>query len=59
MNFIRLNKAYFSKTKSISIDYAILEKTNNAYVIPTILEWNDLGTYTSLCGKQKKIKIIM
>ncbi len=56
MDFIRLNKKFFNKVKNVSIDYAVLEKTNNAYVLPTNLEWNDLGTFKSLWESEKKDK---
>ncbi|MGI8952051.1 MAG: mannose-1-phosphate guanylyltransferase [Chitinophagaceae bacterium] len=32
---------------SISIDYAIMEKANNVYVIPASFGWSDLGTWNS------------
>lgn len=33
---------------SISFDYAIMEKVDNAYCIPTEIGWSDLGTWNSL-----------
>ena len=54
MDFIRLNEKNFSKAKNISIDYAVLEKTNNAYVLPMDINWSDLGTYESLWKAEKK-----
>jgi mannose-1-phosphate guanylyltransferase len=32
---------------SISIDYAIMEKANNVFVIPAEFGWSDLGTWNS------------
>lgn len=32
---------------SISIDYAIMEKADNVYVIPSAFGWSDLGTWNS------------
>lgn len=32
---------------SISIDYAIMEKANNVYLIPASFGWSDLGTWNS------------
>ena len=43
--FISVN---YPKTPNISIDYAIMEKTENAVTIPSDLNWSDLGTWTSL-----------
>jgi mannose-1-phosphate guanylyltransferase len=40
-------KAY-SSCKSISIDYAIMEKAENVYVRSSIIGWSDLGTWGSL-----------
>ena len=42
-----INTAY-SNCKSISIDYAILEKADNVYVRSSIIGWSDLGTWGSL-----------
>jgi mannose-1-phosphate guanylyltransferase len=38
----------FDSVDKISIDYAILEKTNKAYVIEAALKWSDVGTYLYL-----------
>ena len=38
----------FPGCKNISIDYGIMEKSENAYVYPTDLGWSDLGTWGSL-----------
>ena len=38
----------FPKIKSLSIDYSILEKAENTYVIKSNFEWSDLGTWESL-----------
>jgi mannose-1-phosphate guanylyltransferase len=40
-------KAIYNEAKSISIDYAIMEKANNVFVIPSSFIWNDLGTWNS------------
>jgi len=54
LDFIRLDKKYFSKAQNISIDYGVFEKTNKAVVINSNLLWNDLGTYNSLWQIGKK-----
>ena len=56
MDFIRLESSSFKRITSISIDHAIFEKSNNSYVVPTNLNWNDLGTYNALWGVGKKDK---
>jgi mannose-1-phosphate guanylyltransferase/mannose-6-phosphate isomerase len=56
MDFIRLDAKSFKKITSISIDHAVFEKANNSYVVPTNLNWNDLGTYNALWDIGKKDK---
>jgi mannose-1-phosphate guanylyltransferase len=38
----------YTECKSISIDYGIMEKANNVYVMCTDIGWSDLGTWSSL-----------
>lgn len=38
----------YPKTENISIDYAILERADNVYTIPSDIGWSDLGTWNSL-----------
>lgn len=40
--------------ENISIDYAILEKAENVFVLPATFDWNDLGTWGSLYEKLPK-----
>ncbi|HSD14129.1 MAG TPA: mannose-1-phosphate guanylyltransferase [Flavobacterium sp.] len=49
--FIKQN---YPKTENISVDYAILEKAQNVYVLPATFDWNDLGTWGSLYDKLPK-----
>src|SRR5690242_9127638 len=39
---------------SISIDYAIMEKADNVYVIPASFGWSDLGTWNSAWENMEK-----
>lgn len=39
---------YFPTCPNISIDYAVMEKSNEVYVYPTDFGWSDLGTWGSL-----------
>lgn len=39
---------YFPQCNKISIDYAVMEKTDRAYVMPASYGWSDLGTWGSL-----------
>jgi mannose-1-phosphate guanylyltransferase len=38
----------YEQCRSISIDYGVMEKASNVYVIPSDFGWSDLGTWTSL-----------
>src|SRR3990170_2787415 len=38
----------FKKIEPISIDYAVMEKTERAAVIPADIEWSDVGSWTAL-----------
>ena len=42
-----LDKLY-PKCESISIDYAVMEKSQSIYVVPGDFGWDDIGTWTSL-----------
>ena len=52
--FIRLDKTSFEKNPSISIDYAVMEKTSNGKVIPLTAGWSDVGSWSSLLDISKK-----
>jgi mannose-1-phosphate guanylyltransferase len=47
-------KENYPKANNISVDYAIMEKSDNVYVIPATFDWNDLGTWGSLYDKLDK-----
>jgi mannose-1-phosphate guanylyltransferase len=38
----------YAECRSISIDYGIMEKADNVYVMCTDIGWSDLGTWSSL-----------
>lgn len=38
----------YSKTDNISIDYSVLEKSDNIYVIPSNIGWDDIGTWKAV-----------
>lgn len=44
----------YPKTPSISIDFAIMEKADNIYTIPSSFGWSDLGTWKSLYVESDK-----
>ena len=44
----------YALAENISIDYAVMEKADNVYVLPATFDWNDLGTWGSLHEKLPK-----
>jgi len=46
--FYSLEKSAFETAPSISVDYAVMEKTNRATVIPSSIGWSDVGSWMSL-----------
>ncbi|MBQ0052076.1 MAG: mannose-1-phosphate guanylyltransferase/mannose-6-phosphate isomerase [Treponema sp.] len=54
LDFIRLEKDSFSKNKSISIDYAVMEKTAKGKVVPLDAGWSDVGSWNSLWDVSEK-----
>ena len=48
LGFLRLDEASFAEAPSISIDYAVMEKTAEAVVLPIDVGWNDVGAWSSL-----------
>jgi mannose-1-phosphate guanylyltransferase/mannose-6-phosphate isomerase len=48
LEFLRLNAASFAGCPSESIDYAVMEKTENAMVVPAAMGWNDVGSWGAL-----------
>ncbi len=48
MDFVRLDKESFSACPADSIDYAVMEKTDKAVVIPLDADWNDVGSWSAL-----------
>ncbi len=48
MDFVRLDNNAFTKIKGNSIDYAVMEKTNKAVVVPLDAGWNDIGSWSAL-----------
>ena len=54
LDFIRLDAKAFAKAPNISIDYAIMEKTANAAVVPSPFKWSDLGSWDSVWKTGKR-----
>jgi mannose-1-phosphate guanylyltransferase/mannose-6-phosphate isomerase len=49
LDFVRIDKAIFETSRSDSIDYAVMEKTRDAMVVPLDAGWSDVGSWSSLC----------
>jgi mannose-1-phosphate guanylyltransferase / mannose-6-phosphate isomerase len=47
-DFIRLDKAAFADCPADSIDYAVMEHTEHAAVVPVAMGWSDLGSWDAL-----------
>jgi len=48
LDFIRRDRTTFEQCPSLSIDYAVMEKTENASVLCVDVGWSDLGSWDSL-----------
>jgi mannose-1-phosphate guanylyltransferase/mannose-6-phosphate isomerase len=54
LDFIRLDKDNFEACPSDSLDYAVMEKTDKAVVIPLDAGWSDVGSWPSLWENHDK-----
>jgi mannose-1-phosphate guanylyltransferase/mannose-6-phosphate isomerase len=48
LDFLRLGAAAFASALAVSVDYAVMEKTRAAAVIPLDIGWSDLGSWSAL-----------
>jgi mannose-1-phosphate guanylyltransferase/mannose-1-phosphate guanylyltransferase/mannose-6-phosphate isomerase len=48
LDFFRLDRAAFEAAPSVSIDYAVMEKTDKAAVVPVDMGWSDVGSWRAL-----------
>jgi len=54
LDFTRLDKDAFTQCPADSIDYAVMEKTDKAAVIPLDAGWNDVGSWSALWDVTEK-----
>ena len=54
LDFVRLDPDVFATAQNISIDFAVMEKTDKAAVVPCDLGWNDVGAWSSLWSLQSR-----
>jgi mannose-1-phosphate guanylyltransferase/mannose-6-phosphate isomerase len=48
LEFVRLDKDSFASSPSDSVDYAVMEKTSKAVVVPLDAGWNDVGAWSAV-----------
>ena len=56
LDFQRLDKKIFIECPNISIDYAVMEKTNKGVVLPMDVGWSDVGDWQSIWKNSQKDK---
>ncbi|MFZ4524701.1 MAG: mannose-1-phosphate guanylyltransferase/mannose-6-phosphate isomerase [Chlorobium sp.] len=54
LDFLRLDAEAFCASPSDSIDYAVMEKTTRAALVPLNAGWNDVGSWSALWDVQKR-----
>jgi mannose-1-phosphate guanylyltransferase/mannose-6-phosphate isomerase len=47
-DFTRVDEAVFASCRSDSVDYAVMEKTRDAVMVPLDAGWNDVGSWAAL-----------
>jgi len=54
LDFIRLDAESFARAPNISLDYAVMERTGRATLVPCAIGWSDVGSWSSLWEIQKQ-----
>ena len=54
LDFLRPDEEAFLRSPSVSIDYAVMEKTARAAVVPAQIGWSDVGSYAALWEVESK-----
>jgi mannose-1-phosphate guanylyltransferase/mannose-1-phosphate guanylyltransferase/mannose-6-phosphate isomerase len=54
LDFVRLDPVAFEACPSDSVDYAVMEHTQRAAVVPADMAWNDIGAWTALWDVAEK-----
>ena len=54
LDFLRLDRDAFAAADSISIDYAVMERTTKAAVVPADIGWSDVGSWSMLWERGAK-----
>jgi mannose-1-phosphate guanylyltransferase len=53
-DFVRVNKDVFEACPDESVDYAVMEQTNSAVVVPLDCGWSDIGSWSALWEIENK-----
>jgi mannose-1-phosphate guanylyltransferase/mannose-6-phosphate isomerase len=48
LDFLRLNRTAFEAIAGSSVDYAVMERTDKAAVLPVAIGWSDVGSWSAL-----------
>lgn len=48
LDFVRISKDAFAQIPEDSVDYAVMERTKRAAVVPVSCEWSDIGSWSAL-----------
>lgn len=54
LDFIRVDKAEFELCPDDSVDYAVMEKTDSAVVVPLDAAWSDIGSFSAIWDINEK-----
>ncbi|HEX3485481.1 MAG TPA: mannose-1-phosphate guanylyltransferase/mannose-6-phosphate isomerase [Micropepsaceae bacterium] len=54
LDFLRLDRECFAAAPAISIDYAVMEHTDKAAVVPANIGWSDVGSWSMLWERGTK-----
>jgi mannose-1-phosphate guanylyltransferase len=52
--FTSLEQESFEKSQNISVDYAVMEKTDKGCVVEIDAQWNDIGSWDAVCDISEK-----
>ena len=54
MGFLRLGAESFARSPAVSVDYAVMEHTSDAVMVPLDAGWSDVGSWAALAGLGEK-----
>lgn len=54
LDFVRVDETEFTQCPDDSIDYAVMEKTESAVVVPLDAAWNDIGSFSAIWDLKDK-----